>query len=135
VQPLKLNLNPRNPAFLSKLLPPFVSLATHQLAGRGRGTNPWYSPLGCLQFSLHLRLSLSELPMNKLVFIQYLFALAVSEACREDSLLGVHAEHVKLKWPNDIYAFIGDEKKKIGGILVNASFMDGKIDIVIGMFL
>lgn len=122
----------KNPTFLSKLIPPFVSLATQQLTGRGRGTNVWHSPSGCLQFSLHLRVPLSEFPANKLVFIQYLFALAVSEACREDSVLGVHAEQVKLKWPNDLYAFIGDEKKKIGGILVNTSFMDGKVDIVIG---
>jgi biotin--protein ligase len=122
----------KNPAFVSKLQPPIVSLASHQLSGRGRGTNVWYSPSGCLQFSLLLRVSLSEFPANKLVFVQYLFALAVVEACRDDGVLGEHAERVKLKWPNDLYAIMGEERKKIGGILVNTSFMDGKVDIVIG---
>ena len=124
----------RNPTFVSKLQPSIVSLASHQLSGRGRGTNVWYSPSGCLQFSLLLRVPLSELPASKLVFVQYLFALAAVEACRDGSILGEHAERVKVKWPNDLYAFIGEERKKIGGILVNTSFMDGKVDIVIGVF-
>ncbi|KAF8626706.1 hypothetical protein AX15_004719 [Amanita polypyramis BW_CC] len=122
----------KNPRLLSELCPPIVYLASRQLAGRGRGSNVWYSPLGCLQFSLFLRISLSELPASKLVFVQYLFALAVVEACREGDVLGVHAEHVKLKWPNDLYAVTGEVKKKIGGILVNTSFSDGKVDIIIG---
>lgn len=118
------------------LLPtPLVSLASHQLAGRGRGANIWLSPSGCLQFSLLLRLSLSTFPASKLVFVQYLFALAVVEACRDESVLGDAAGPVRLKWPNDIYAVLGDgdgSKKKIGGILVNTSFAGGKVDVVIG---
>lgn len=118
------------------LLPtPLVSLASHQLAGRGRGANVWLSPSGCLQFSLLLRLSLSTFPASKLVFVQYLFALAVVEACRDESVLGEAASPVRLKWPNDIYAVLGDgegSKSKIGGILVNTSFSGGKVDIVIG---
>ncbi|KAK2460803.1 hypothetical protein APHAL10511_007273 [Amanita phalloides] len=122
----------RNPRLLSKLPPPILSIASRQLAGRGRGTNVWYSPSGCLQFSLLLRISLAEFPASKLVFIQYLFGLAVVEACREDSILGKHGRDIRLKWPNDIYAVTGDEKKKIGGILVNTSFLDGKVDVIIG---
>jgi biotin--protein ligase len=67
--------------------------------------------------------------------VQYLFALAVVEACRDKSVLGDAAGPVRLKWPNDIYAVLGDgegSKKKIGGILVNTSFASGKVDIVIG---
>jgi biotin--protein ligase len=69
------------------------------------------------------------------VFVQYLFALAVVEACREESVLGDEGSVVRLKWPNDLYAVYGDadgEKRKIGGILVNTSFSGGKVDIVIG---
>lgn len=69
------------------------------------------------------------------MFVQYLFALAVVEVCREDSVLGKRGENVRLKWPNDLYIVTGDsgeEKKKIGGILVNTSFLDGQVDIVIG---
>ncbi|KAJ7704393.1 biotin-protein ligase [Mycena rosella] len=125
----------KNPRFMGLLPAPLVSLASHQLAGRGRGANVWLSPSGCLQFSLLLRLSLSTFPASKLVFVQYLFALAVVEACRDDSVLGESAAPVRLKWPNDIYAVLGDDdasKKKIGGILVNTSFSGGKVDIVIG---
>ncbi len=111
-----------------------LSLASHPLAGRERGSNTWLSPSGCLQFSLLLRLSLSSFPPSKLVFIQYLFGLAVVEACRSDSVLGALGKNVRLKWPNDIYAVREglDGAKKIGGILVNTSFSRGLVDVIIG---
>lgn len=81
-------------------------------------------------------MSLATFPATKLVFLQYLFALAVVEACRDEKVLGPKAgDKVRLKWPNDIYASIGTGKedvRKIGGILVNTSFSRGKVDIVIG---
>lgn len=81
-------------------------------------------------------MSLSELPSSKLVFVQYLFGLAVVEACRDKAVLGEEGSRVRLKWPNDIYAMTsGGEKKKIGGILVNTSFSSGKVEIVIGIHL
>ncbi|KAJ7056954.1 biotin-ligase [Mycena amicta] len=123
----------KNPRFMGLLPTPLLSLASHQLAGRGRGANVWLSPSGCLQFSLLLRVSLATFPASKLVFVQYLFALAVVEACRDDSVLGNAGSVVRLKWPNDIYAVLDAERpKKIGGILVNTSFSSGKVDIVIG---
>ncbi|KAG5643934.1 hypothetical protein DXG03_009343 [Asterophora parasitica] len=122
----------RNPRLLSRLPSPLVSLASHQLAGRGRGSNIWLSPSGCLSFSTLLCVSLSSFPAGKLVFIQYLFALAVVEACRDDEVLGKRGKNVRLKWPNDVYAVVDGERKKVGGILVNTSFSGGKVDIVIG---
>lgn len=127
----------RNPKLMSYLPSHVVSIATHQIAGRGRGSNTWLSPPGCLQFSLYLRLSLATIPPSKLVFIQYLFALAVAEACRDPAVLGARfGGNVRVKWPNDIYALtLGGEWKKVGGILVNTSFMGGNVDVVIGMCL
>ncbi|CCM05422.1 uncharacterized protein FIBRA_07639 [Fibroporia radiculosa] len=123
----------KNPRLLSLLPHPLLSLASHQLAGRGRGSNIWLSPAGCLQFSLLLHVSLSELPAARLVFVQYLFGLAVVEACRDDAVLSDHGKCVRLKWPNDIYAVRQDgQQRKMGGILVNASFSSGQMDIVIG---
>lgn len=100
----------------------------------------WVSPAGCLQFSLLLRAPLSLLPPNRLVFIQYLFGIAVVNACRR--LLGTAGEKVRLKWPNDVYAVLdtfdefgrknGRELKKLGGILVTTNISGGEIDIVIG---
>ena len=128
---LKRQLN-RNPRLLADLPTPFLSLASHQTTGRGRGGNTWVSPAGCLQYSLLLRVSLSQVPASKLVFVQYLFALAVVEACRHENILGKVGEAVKLKWPNDIYIVDEAEKRKVGGILVNTSFTGGTVSIVIG---
>jgi biotin--protein ligase len=115
---------------------PLLSLASHQLAGRGRGSNTWLSPAGCLQFSLALRVALDRFPAGRLVFVQYLFSLAVVEACRAEGVLGADVgAKVRIKWPNDLYAATGpgkDDLRKIGGVLVNTSFSGGKVDIVIG---
>ena len=121
--------------FMSRAPIPLLSLATQQLSGRGRGTNTWLSPPGCLQFSLLLRLPLTSFPASKLVFIQYLFGLAVVEACRSPGVLGAFGDRVRLKWPNDIYVITERGAKKIGGILVNTSFMASTVDIVIGDFI
>lgn len=129
--------NYRNPKILRGLATPFLSLATFQLSGRGRGSNQWLSPPGCLQFSLLLTLPPS-FPADKLVFIQYLAALAICDGLDPDGKLGV-----RIKWPNDIYAHAegigGTEvgkgekgKAKLGGILVNSSFVDGRWRVVVG---
>ncbi|WVW80144.1 biotin-[acetyl-CoA-carboxylase] ligase [Kwoniella bestiolae CBS 10118] len=126
----------RNPLLLTNLTAPLAFLATFQLSGRGRGSNVWLSPAGCLQFSLLLDLPSSL--SSKMVFIQYIMALAVCEAVDEDGKLGV-----RIKWPNDIYAEVegiggtevGSGKKgkaKLGGILVNTNFVGGKWRIVVG---
>ncbi|OSX58235.1 hypothetical protein POSPLADRAFT_1185086 [Postia placenta MAD-698-R-SB12] len=123
----------KNTRLLSTVPAPLLSLASHQLAGRGRGGNIWLSPAGCLQFSLLLRVSLAQLPAPRLVFVQYLFGLAVVQACRQDGVLGSEGHQIRLKWPNDIYAVRADgEKRKVGGILVNTSFSSGQVEIVIG---
>lgn len=75
---------------------------------------------------------------SKMVFIQYLMALAVCEAVDEDGSLGV-----RIKWPNDIYAEVegvgGTDvgggvkgKAKLGGILVNTNFVGGRWRVVVG---
>jgi len=124
----------RNPRFLMSLPAPVVSLATFQLTGRGRGSNTWLSPEGCLQFSLLVRVPLGAFPTPRLVFVQYLAALAIINACRNTRVLGKHGARVKLKWPNDVYVELpaSDVMKKVGGILVNTSFSGGNVDVVVG---
>ncbi|KAJ9102228.1 hypothetical protein QFC20_005057 [Naganishia adeliensis] len=77
-----------------------------------------------------------RIPPEKLVFVQYLAALAICDGLDADGKLGV-----RLKWPNDIYAFAegvgaAEEgkkgKAKLGGILVNSSFVDGQWRVVVG---
>ncbi|KAG1901415.1 class II aaRS and biotin synthetase [Suillus fuscotomentosus] len=112
----------KNPSFLRVLPPPIVSLATVQLAGRGRGGNAWLSPAGCLQMSLKIRIGL-----------------------KGSSLGSEWAHKVRLKWPNDIYGLFPSsqhspvsnskstpEPRKIGGVLINTSFGGGVADVVIG---
>ncbi|KAJ1301009.1 hypothetical protein OPQ81_003432 [Rhizoctonia solani] len=122
----------KNINLLTTLPYPVLSLATIQTAGRGRGSNVWLSPLGCLQYSLLMRPS-RDIPYNRTVFIQYLFGLAITEACRK-VMPGPEGERVRLKWPNDIYVLEADgkTKKKIGGILITTNFMDNTLHVVIG---
>ncbi|KAG2041287.1 hypothetical protein BDR03DRAFT_855884 [Suillus americanus] len=139
----------KNPSFLRALPSPIVSLATVQLAGRGRGGNAWLSPAGCLQMSLKIRVGLkgtSSVPgptirPSNLVFIQYLYALAIIDTCHILNPTSEWAHKVRLKWPNDIYGLFPSstsnskstpEPRKMGGILVNTSFGGGVADIVIG---
>ncbi|KAG8855120.1 biotin holocarboxylase synthetase [Tulasnella sp. 330] len=128
----------KNPTLLSTLPSSLLSLATQQLSGRGRGSNVWLSPPeGCLQFSLLLRPPQSPaFRPSSLVFIQYLFGLAVVEACRKVLPNGA-GEKVRLKWPNDLYVKLegegGEVLKKVGGILVTTNFGGGGVaDVVVG---
>lgn len=50
----------RNPKFLRALFPPILSLASKQLSGRGRGSNTWLSPPGCMLMSLSIRVPLKD---------------------------------------------------------------------------
>ncbi|KAF5350528.1 hypothetical protein D9756_008701 [Leucocoprinus leucothites] len=139
----------KNPLYLSSLPTPTVHIASHQLVARGRGSNAWLSPSGSLSQSIHLRLSTDKgVPSSKLVFVQYLYALAVCEGVRDDNVLGDGAGgggdgegwRVRIKWPNDVYALVGTkgmkesemEKKKIAGILVSMTFGSAGADIIIG---
>ncbi|KAG6380193.1 class II aaRS and biotin synthetase [Boletus reticuloceps] len=140
----------KNPKLLRTLPSPLLSLATKQVAGRGRGKNAWLSPAGSMLASLKLSIPLKSVdsgydsrsirPSN-LVFIQYLFALAVVEACQALDPANKWAPKVKLKWPNDIYGEFPAEEtwknvelKKLGGILVNTSFRGNTVDVIIGMY-
>ena len=42
---------------------------------------------------------------------------------------------LRLKWPNDLYAHLGEKGglQKIGGILVNSTFAGGDFTVIIGM--
>jgi biotin--protein ligase len=136
----------KNPKYLSSLPTPTTHIASYQLLARGRGSNAWLSPAGSLSQSIHLRIPSSAcVPSSKLVFVQYLYAMAVCQGVRDDSVLGDDGGgegwRVRIKWPNDIYALVGPkggkesevEKKKIGGVLVSMSFGAGGVDIIIGM--
>ena len=65
-------------------------------------------------------------------FVQYLMALAVVESVRKRP--GYEDIRLKIKWPNDIYLEQNDGSVvKIGGILVNSSFIGGEVILIVGV--
>jgi biotin--protein ligase len=71
---------------LGKCLPDgSVCLASTQFGGRGRGKNSWISQNGCLMFSLRKR----HKRVSSVVFIQYLFGLAVVQAFKNQPTMKV----------------------------------------------
>lgn len=128
----------KNPSLLSKLPTGFTLTATTQVAGRGRGSNVWVSPAGCLIMSTVINHGSEIATSRPIVFIQYLAAVAIVEAVQSYGP-GYGDMQVRLKWPNDIYALDptaeGNEKKyvKIGGILSSCAYSDGQFQVVLGI--
>ncbi|KFZ08402.1 hypothetical protein V501_05987 [Pseudogymnoascus sp. VKM F-4519 (FW-2642)] len=127
----------KNQKLLSHLPNGFTATATAQVAGRGRGSNVWVSPVGSLIFSTCIRHSLELSAKAPVIFVQYLAAIAIAEGIKTYGK-GYEDIPVKLKWPNDIYA-LGPTKPgnkeyvKIGGILVNSSYSSGNYNLVVGI--
>jgi BirA family biotin operon repressor/biotin-[acetyl-CoA-carboxylase] ligase len=94
-----------------------VVLADVQTGGRGRHGARWSSPAGNLFLSVLLRprweVGLGVLPL--------VVGVAVQDALAAFGVTG------SLKWPNDVLA----GGLKIGGILTEASWSDGRIDSVV----
>ncbi|CAD6448209.1 16af70e7-00e6-45ef-b694-5b01c09a3fd3 [Sclerotinia trifoliorum] len=129
----------KNSKLLSRVPTGFTFTATAQVAGRGRGSNVWVSPLGCLIWSVCMKHPMELGNTAPVVFIQYLAAIAIVEAIHSYDK-GYDTVPIKLKWPNDIYA--QDPSKpgkkeyvKVGGILVNSSYSSGNYDLVVGVGL
>ena len=102
---------------------PLLVVADEQTAGRGRGSNAWWSPRGCLMFSLVLARteSSSRLPP---------YSLCVGLGVRAAIAELLVDQDVKVKWPNDV--FVGD--RKISGILIELPPGDsGKLVIGVGI--
>jgi BirA family biotin operon repressor/biotin-[acetyl-CoA-carboxylase] ligase len=78
------------------LFAPAIVLTGHQIAGRGRGGNTWWSNAGVLTatfvFPIDERLAPHQLPL--------LAGLAVRDAVARL----VPKAHIQLKWPNDLLA-------------------------------
>ncbi len=88
---------------------PLLVLAERQTAGRGRGTNRWWSDEGALTFSLVLEARPERLPPSRWPQVALVAGVAVCEALQS---IAPRAK-LSVKWPNDVYLGEG----KICGIL------------------
>jgi biotin--protein ligase len=91
----------KNPKMLSNLPTGLTVTATTQVAGRGRGSNVWVSPAGCLIWSVCMKHPMELSSTAPVVFVQYLAAIAIVEGIQSYEK-GYQDLPVKLKWPNDI---------------------------------
>ena len=91
---------------------PMLIVANRQTAGRGRGSNRWWSSEDSITFSLLL----DTTPRKSHDRPWSLVSLAVGVAIC-DAVKGVHPElNVRVKWPNDVYV----RHRKLAGILIES---------------
>lgn len=91
---------------------PALLVANRQTQGRGRGGHGWWSPDGCLMFTLLLPSSC--LPQDRNQWGQLALVVGVSAAEAIESVCS--GLDVLLKWPNDLMI----RGKKTGGVLIES---------------
>ena len=97
-------------ATLVELDTPLLVLTEFQTAGRGRGSNQWWSAPGSLTFSLVIDTGKYKSKGAWDPRLSLTTALAMRDALREC----VPLSDIQLKWPNDVY--LGS--RKVAGILL-----------------
>lgn len=114
---------------------PTLLVAEQQSAGRGRLGRAWASQRGdSLMFSLGLLLTPGDWSGLSL-------AVGVSLADSLEPPYGradgaAAADHIQLKWPNDLWLATPDGPRKLGGVLVETTAAaDGQRFVVIGVGL
>jgi BirA family biotin operon repressor/biotin-[acetyl-CoA-carboxylase] ligase len=96
---------------------PLLVLALEQSGGRGRRGRSWSSPRGKGVYATRV------VTVGDPAFLQTLPLLIGVGLCRA---LSPHLPSpCRLKWPNDLLVEVGGERKKIGGVLIEASFRPG----------
>lgn len=108
-----------------QVLLPCIAVADEQSAGVGRGANRWFSPQGCLMFSMaieHTMLDPANTP-QRLAMLPLRVGLALAQ-----SLEPLVRSQPKVKWPNDVLV----EDRKISGILIESQTVGSQKDGSIG---
>ncbi len=98
----------RSPELDYKQLP-WLVVAHEQTAGRGQGSNSWWSSVGSLTFSLLVEVA----KFGPDAHADGTLSLAVAEAVRA-AIAPLMATEVRVKPPNDVY--VGE--RKIAGVLI-----------------
>jgi BirA family biotin operon repressor/biotin-[acetyl-CoA-carboxylase] ligase len=109
-----------------QVLLPCIAVADEQSAGVGRGANRWFSPQGCLMFSMaieHTMLDPANTP-QRLAMLPLRVGLALAQ-----SLEPLVRSQPKVKWPNDVLV----EDRKISGILIESQTVGSMGYAIIGI--
>lgn len=86
------------------IVPPALLVADQQSGGMGRGGNRWFSPAGCLMFSMALPFEPRDSSLLSLE-VGVVVAQTLAPLCQKTP---------QVKWPNDVYV----DGRKICGILI-----------------
>lgn len=92
---------------------PALFVADHQTAGKGRSQNSWWSPAGCLMFTLALPKSSLRAEPNEWSQLALVAGVALVHLAQEF----LPDCNPQLKWPNDLYL----RDKKCAGILIESA--------------
>jgi BirA family transcriptional regulator, biotin operon repressor / biotin---[acetyl-CoA-carboxylase] ligase len=107
---------------------PLLLLAEQQTAGRGRRGRRWHAePGAALTFTLRWDF---EGDASRLRGLSLAVGVAIANA-----LHALGAGAVRLKWPNDLLATMGNDGGKLGGILIETRSSGGRIAAAIGVGL
>ncbi|HEV8000037.1 MAG TPA: biotin--[acetyl-CoA-carboxylase] ligase [Planctomycetaceae bacterium] len=105
---------------------PCLILTARQSAGRGRGSNTWWSGPGALTFSLVLEPRRVGLATERYPQVALAAGLAVCEVIEQT----LPQADVGLKWPNDVFL----NGKKVSGILLETpNLASGRLIAGIGL--
>jgi BirA family biotin operon repressor/biotin-[acetyl-CoA-carboxylase] ligase len=113
----------RRLAAVSSGTPPALVIAQRQTAGRGRGTNRWWTGPGSLAFSLLFDPGARGIERRYFSMLSLAAALSIVDTSAPraaGAVLGVH-------WPNDVFA----SGRKLAGVLVEA-LADGRHIVGVG---
>lgn len=99
-------------------------LAKQQTAGRGRGSNVWWSSEGAL--TLSVLTPTIETPTHNLPQVSLTMGVAICRAVEQF----LPTSDVALKWPNDVYL----NRRKVAGVLIELTSTPEK-RVVIGLGL
>ncbi|NOX45463.1 MAG: biotin--[acetyl-CoA-carboxylase] ligase [Chlorobi bacterium] len=102
-----------------------IVIADKQTAGKGMGSNTWYSEAG-KNLNLSIYLKPESLSPEKQFILNKAMALAVFDFVEAT----LPHRKVRIKWPNDIY--VGDEKT--AGILISNTIKGSNLeDVIVGI--
>ncbi len=100
-------------------LHPLLILALEQTGGRGRQGRSWSSPRGKGVYATRV------LQVADPALLQHLPLLVGVGLCQALSQHLPPESPCRLKWPNDLLVEVGGERRKVGGILIEASVRPG----------